>query len=136
RPSRVSIPSHYAMFLFTSPTTPPIYTLSLHDALPIFPPALAPLSRPDVPRPYGSSACLYSMRPEDRVEMPAAHNSRGKDSGAALWTWPSTSGYGVEDEDCACGTKGVAAHDVDRDRTSASRRRLAHRQIGRAACRA
>src|SRR5207249_10910242 len=54
-----SEPSDLHLFFFTLPSPSEIYTLSLHDALPIFQPVATPTATP-TPIPAPSPAPLYS----------------------------------------------------------------------------
>src|SRR5216684_9206409 len=61
--------SFFFFFFFNDTATTEIYTLSLHDALPIFAPARRPASSQGGPRPRrsGSRACRAGRRSEEHT---------------------------------------------------------------------
>src|SRR5438034_3348478 len=104
-------------FFVNDTATPEIYTLSLHDALPICPTReSAPVSRP-IPTPSSASACTRSRLPRTR---PAGSTSRTTAAGAN-GTGPG--GRGPTSECCAATTTAIAGDRSPRGcrPTSASR---------------
>src|SRR5437868_15507748 len=71
RPSRYDPPLHLPFFFFTAPPPTEIYTLSLHDALPISFGLIAPQKRLDAIH-YG---VLTSERGRDRCQRSEEHTS-------------------------------------------------------------
>src|SRR5207249_8626884 len=64
--SSVAVSSKLALFFFTDTAPTAIYTLSLHDALPIYPRRRLP-RRPPQPRPQGEEALDRPRRSEEHT---------------------------------------------------------------------
>src|SRR2546425_12785727 len=67
----IPLPPSFPLFFFNDTATTEIYTLSLHDALPIF------LTNREVSRRESRAPTRFGQRPNKRLKLPGGDRARG-----------------------------------------------------------